>query len=430
MTMFIQQLIAMPFLVVVVVICILPQLSVASPGLRRLRNNAVRVPDLNNNNNNNKVTGKQYNSRRKADEAGFEEIEDKLEELFFNEVFRLDASMSFSYVDDSHATGGGDGSSGGGGMDDGTPTFEKCGVSEQTRSHDLLDILSTVSDRSMLEDQASSRYKARNWVDKEDAALICAGNQDRVIQRYRAALIYFQFNGDGWDNCRANGGSCFQEDSTSVPAIPFLDSSNECLWFGLSCPDVPREALPDQRTLVSADQYIPITSVDISDNGLSGDLFVELFGMVELQELTLDGNKGISGFIPEEIGQLRNLIAVDIDDNALVGPLPDSLFTLPDLEAIDLNSNSLTGTISNKIGDLKKLVVVQLDNNEFTGPMPTDGLFQLEALGKYLFVQAQVFLVLSFLDSWKFLHIFFDFDSSNLDYYDDPQLSGQSLITS
>lgn len=409
-----------PLLLLAAAVCLLPQETQAS-GLRRLRKETVQIPDLarNHNNNNNKDDGER--------DAGFENLEAELEleDLFLKGIFRQleGESMSFdmsmgggsssssgsgvsggggsssnggsssggSSGGDSGGSGGesngGDGGgsggeSGGDGGDDGSDVFKKCGISEQRRSDMLLDTLSGVSSQFALEDMSTAQYNARYWLDKDDKAMICPGNDSRVVQRYIAGLIYFQFGGDNWLNCRAQGGSCFQEDSTSVPAIPFLDESHECLWFGLSCTNVPREVLPSQRDIVSVDDFQPIMSVDISDNSLSGDMFVELFLLTKLQELTLDGNKAISGSIPEEIGQLTDLIAVDIDDNSLTGTLPSSLYTLTSLEAIDLNSNSLTGTISNEIGNLRNLVVVQLDNNDFTGPMPTDGLFELQALGK------------------------------------------------
>jgi len=250
--------------------------------------------------------------------------------------------------------------------DDGSAVFEKCGISEQDRSSMLLDMLSLTSSMLALTDTSAPQYQARMWLEKDDGAQLCPNQVEeaRIIQRYIVGLIYYAFGGNNWTNCRAQGaGSCFQEDSTSIPAIPFLDASHECLWFGLTCTDVPREALPSQRDIVSVDTFSPITSVDISDNALSGDLFAELFYLTKLQELTLDGNKGISGSIPEEIGLLTDLIAVDIDDNKLSGSLPASLYQLTNLEAIDLNSNALTGTISNDIGNLQKLVVVQFDDN-------------------------------------------------------------------
>ena len=126
----------------------------------------------------------------------------------------------------SGTTGGGGGD--GGDNNDGSDVYKKCGISEQRRSDALLEILSSVSSNEALTDMSTSQYKARYWLDKDDTAMLCPGdgeNDTRVLQRYIAGLIYFQFNGDNWDNCGAYSGSCFQEDSTSVPAIPFLDQA-------------------------------------------------------------------------------------------------------------------------------------------------------------------------------------------------------------
>lgn len=413
-------------LLTALLLLVLPS-EAAPTGLRRLRKTALRVPDLNPLDTT-KLKTQENNVER---DAGFELVQDELEEVFFNEVFRLDLSLSFSLGPSrpdgrvgGGSTGGGGGSSAGGtptgevsstptgggiGREinvgnsvgdvedgssvepdgssvepgDGSAVYTKCGITKAARSERILDILSEISNRNMLTDMSTARYNARYWLDEEDKAMICPDNKERVKQRYTAALLYFQFGGDNWDNCRANGGTCFQEDSTNVPAIPFLDQSNECNWFGLGCYDeIPQVVSRSQNQFLAVDDYVPITSVDISDNSLSGEMFPELFGLTALQELTLDGNKNIRGSIPEEIGALTNLLALDIDDNALTGTLPSVLYTLTSLEAIDLNSNSLSGTISDDIGNLPNLVVVQFDNNEFSGPMPTDGLIGLEKLGK------------------------------------------------
>lgn len=411
---------------------------------RQLRNpttNRVRVADLSPRN------SKKARKKASADtaEAGFERLEEALEETFLKEVFRMDASMSYSTSSgtgpkdredggggggtsssaagsgsSSSAAGGGSSNSavdredsitsdsvGGGtnvvavvedyavvveeeiprevqedGGDDGSQVFQKCGMPAASRSSALLEILSSVSDRSKLEDMSTPHYSAMRWLDQEDGAVLCPDIAERVMQRYKAGLIYFQFGGNSWTNCRAQEGFCFQEKSTTVPAIRFLDSSHECLWFGLGCVGVPQDVLPTERDLLSIDEVKLIDTVDLNDNNLSGELFDELFSFTQLRELTLDGNKKITGTIPEAVGQLSLLQSIDIDDNDLVGTLPQALYSLLDLQAIDLNSNRLSGTISNDIGNLKKLVVVQLDNNNFGGVMPADGLLQLEQLGK------------------------------------------------
>ena len=70
--------------------------------------------------------------------------------------------------------------------------LDKCGVTEIERSRDILSILLTVSDATMLIDRLSSRFAARMWLDEVDEALICPDDRDWIVQRYLAALVYFQ----------------------------------------------------------------------------------------------------------------------------------------------------------------------------------------------------------------------------------------------
>jgi hypothetical protein len=42
---------------------------------------------------------------------------------------------------------------------------------------------------------------ALNWLDTEDVVIICATSQERIEQRYRMALLYYQMGGPEWTNC-------------------------------------------------------------------------------------------------------------------------------------------------------------------------------------------------------------------------------------
>ena len=69
---------------------------------------------------------------------------------------------------------------------------------------------------------------------------------------------------------------------------------------------------------------------------------------------------GLSGQIPSEIGNLENLVSLQIYDNNL--DLPDSL-------GMDIDSN-LTGEIPVEIGNLVNLQQLDLRNNELSGVFP------------------------------------------------------------
>ena len=246
------------------------------------------------------------------------------------------------------------------------------------------------------------------WLDAVDEAIICANDTQRVIQRYLAALIYFQLGGPDWINCRAainsNGTDyCLATNSSTISGgdlgslsrtitesnTRYLDASNECLWFGLHCKTFgfggrllrEEDLLNDLRVLRSSD-YFPITTIDLQANNLSGPMYEEFFALQQLEAIYLDGNRLISGTVPSTIAEVSSLQFLGLADNALSGTLPETLFNLTSLVALDLNNNNFIGTLSNSTGNLVDLNVLQLQNNLFSGPIPIDALLQLQSLGK------------------------------------------------
>lgn len=234
--------------------------------------------------------------------------------------------------------------------------LEKCGVTTLERSRDILSVLSFVSEEDALVTFGTPQYKAREWLEETDSAIICADNTARVAQRYRAAVLYYSLGGTGW-----------------TTSTGWLEGSNECEWYGLTCADYDASGL--------SDTFFPITSVSLNGNNLEGDLPVEIFGLVELLELFMQKND-ISGSITQDIINLSKLQKLDLDSNKLSGPLPLNLYQLSQLDTIDLNNNLLEGSIPNDIGNLENLLLLQLEDNNFSGVVPADGLLKLEKLGK------------------------------------------------
>ena len=56
-------------------------------------------------------------------------------------------------------------------------------------------------------------------------------------------------------------------------------------------------------------------------------------------------NRGLSGDIPPNIGNLDSLFSLNISDNHLSGELPNSMYTLMNLQSLHLSGNQLSGEI-------------------------------------------------------------------------------------
>ncbi|KXG32100.2 hypothetical protein SORBI_3003G100500 [Sorghum bicolor] len=87
----------------------------------------------------------------------------------------------------------------------------------------------------------------------------------------------------------------------------------------------------------------------------------------KLQELDLRSNQ-LTGMLPATwIGQLTNLVILDLSFNHITGPLPTSVGRLTRLGTLDLSCNHLTGNVPYEIGMLPNLIELYLNNNYLDG---------------------------------------------------------------
>ena len=73
-------------------------------------------------------------------------------------------------------------------------------------------------------------------------------------------------------------------------------------------------------------------------------------------------NNGLDGSIPGSLGNLSNLVELNLDYNELSGPIPGSLGDLSNLRTLRLQANGLSGAISSNLGNLSSLELLELDS--------------------------------------------------------------------
>ena len=176
----------------------------------------------------------------------------------------------------------------------------------------------------------------------------------------RAALAALYDATDGW-----------KSDANWKTDKPLAD------WYGVSTNNAGR-----------------VVSLDLDDNGLTGEIPRELGGLTYLESLFL-GNNRLTGEIPRELGGLTNLEWLFLGSNGLTGGIPRELGGLTNLEWLFLERNGLTGGIPQELGGLTNLESLELHNNHLTGEIPRElgGLTKLEYLrsqrdGRVLSVEA------------------------------------------
>ena len=81
------------------------------------------------------------------------------------------------------------------------------------------------------------------------------------------------------------------------------------------------------------------------------------------------------GSIPPELGNLHNLIDLEIDYNQLTGSIPPELGKLANLGWLYLNSNRLTGSIPLELMDLKSLTDLKYAITIYIRPILTFEIF-------------------------------------------------------
>ncbi|PIN19975.1 Leucine-rich repeat protein [Handroanthus impetiginosus] len=87
-----------------------------------------------------------------------------------------------------------------------------------------------------------------------------------------------------------------------------------------------------------------LKTIDLSSNDLTGEIPLEVTGLVGLLALNLSRNN-LVGYIPRDIGRLELLNSLDLSRNNLSGDIPPALSQLSHLGVLDLSFNNLSGRI-------------------------------------------------------------------------------------
>ncbi|WCJ44249.1 Receptor kinase-like protein Xa21 [Euphorbia peplus] len=125
---------------------------------------------------------------------------------------------------------------------------------------------------------------------------------------------------------------------------------------------------------------VNLVGLDMSFNQLSGPIPSSIGGLQQLRFFTLASNM-LSGNIPSSIGNITWLTRLFLNDNRLQGHIPSSLDKLKYLLHLELSLNNLNGNIPEQVFNIPSLsIVLNLSHNQLTGSLPSD-VGNLQSLG-------------------------------------------------
>ncbi|MBK8566729.1 MAG: hypothetical protein IPN76_26210 [Saprospiraceae bacterium] len=113
--------------------------------------------------------------------------------------------------------------------------------------------------------------------------------------------------------------------------------------------------------------------------GITGPLPNTIGDLIQLRELSLS-KTGLTSAIPANIGNLYNLVYFEIDHTNISGPLPVAIGSLSALRYLEIDNNpNLNGNLPNILGNLLNLQGLYANHCDFDGPIPP-GLAMLPQL--------------------------------------------------
>ncbi len=107
-----------------------------------------------------------------------------------------------------------------------------------------------------------------------------------------------------------------------------------------------------------------LSDLYLGDNDFSGDLNDFLaFAPPSLEHLDLSGNRGIEGYISEDIGNFASLRYFNISGCRLGSQIPTAIGRLTNLETMDLSWNDFQGDVPTEMSNMESLNFFDISRN-------------------------------------------------------------------
>jgi Leucine-rich repeat (LRR) protein len=120
---------------------------------------------------------------------------------------------------------------------------------------------------------------------------------------------------------------------------------------------------------LSAEHLVKLKNLvilDLAGNGLTGHIPDSIGQLKRLEELHLEYNS-MSGELPSTLSRCSNLRTIILRFNSFHGDLNNVNFTLPNLKILDFMQNKFTGTVPESLYFCSNLIALRLSSNNFRG---------------------------------------------------------------
>ena len=119
-----------------------------------------------------------------------------------------------------------------------------------------------------------------------------------------------------------------------------------------------------------------VRTMELPDNGLTGEYFSKVGELAELNHLRLEGNALSGEFKPNWINN-DNIRDIDLAGNSLEGSIPTAMGRMYRLQRLDVQDNQLSGSLPYANRRLENLIVLRVGGNDFSGPLVPEEFFPI-----------------------------------------------------
>ncbi|XP_047326697.1 putative leucine-rich repeat receptor-like serine/threonine-protein kinase At2g14440 [Impatiens glandulifera] len=149
------------------------------------------------------------------------------------------------------------------------------------------------------------------------------------------------------------GGRTLTRDATIMEDLSRVLQNRPSDWNGDPC--LPKGYSWTGVTCSEFDYYPRIISINLTGIGMSGELPRNLEHLTALKTIWLGGN-ALTGTIPE-MGLLKAMETLHLENNQFIGQIPQSLGQLPRLREVFVQNNKLTGGIPESLRTRNDVIV-------------------------------------------------------------------------